>query len=113
MICVGTTYLGADLPCLPARLPNMLLRLALVFTVVSTALAANHTLLTANRNAPASVHVLSFDDETLSLTLVGSGLADTTHTWLSLTVCFPHLPLSPVEQGGLTSRACSKTSPAS
>lgn len=48
--------------------------------------AASHTIFTANRNEPPQLHTLTFDDTTLSLKLVKSIKADSTHTWLSLSV---------------------------
>lgn len=56
---------------------------------VPSVLAANHTIFTANRNAPAQVHMLAFDDAALRLSLVRSLPGDTTHTWLSLSVSRP------------------------
>ena len=52
----------------------------------ATALAAIHNLFAGNLYAPASIHLLEFNDETNMLTKVQTFAADAPHGWIQLDV---------------------------
>jgi hypothetical protein len=58
----------------------------LVGIAVPEVAAAVHNLFVANRNAPANIHSVQFDDVANTLRLVKSSKADATHIWISFSV---------------------------
>jgi hypothetical protein len=67
---------------------RIFLAIATLAGLLPIASGAVHTLFTSNRNAPANIHSLEFNDETNTLKLIKSMKADATHIWLSFSVSF-------------------------
>ena len=59
-----------------------------------TVLAAIHNLFAGNLYAPASIHLLEFNDEANTLTQIRTFAADAPHGWIQLDVSNPYKYIS-------------------
>jgi hypothetical protein len=67
---------------------SSILNIVLLLVSVNLALADLHHLFVGNLFAPASIHVLEFDDEALTLNEKEIIKADSAHAWIAFDVIF-------------------------
>jgi hypothetical protein len=58
-------------------------------SLVTVCLGTSHYLFAGNLNAPASIHLLEFNDEAKTLQQVKAFPADSPHNWITLDVRYP------------------------
>lgn len=68
--------------------PSLLFLVPWLFA--SNGMAAIHRLYTSNISPPASIHLLEFDDEMLTLVKTQTIEADNAHAWIAFDVRAPH-----------------------